>query len=65
MAASRIMSMNLSRPRQSITRAVLRAPPASLLQRRTKATVPFRLPDPRNEPNVSFYQFMILNIVKF
>lgn len=52
MAATRNMALNLTRPRQSFARA-LRATPAglSLQQRRTNATSPFRLPDPRNEPN--------------
>lgn len=47
MASSRLLAPRLSNP------ARLRPVPVSLRsQLRTKATVPFRLPDPRNEPNV-------------
>lgn len=54
MSATRVqMALNLARPRQTLARGLRPTCSAFALQRRTKATAPFRLPDPRNEPNVS------------
>ncbi|KAE8394446.1 Aldehyde/histidinol dehydrogenase [Aspergillus alliaceus] len=50
MASTKIFVMRLSSATRSSTRT-LRPFPSSTLQIRTKATVPFRLPAARNEPN--------------
>ncbi|KAF7595994.1 Delta-1-pyrroline-5-carboxylate dehydrogenase, mitochondrial [Aspergillus hancockii] len=50
MASTGIFAMRLTTPSRSFARGV-RPSLNPTLQRRTKATVPFRLPDARNEPN--------------
>lgn len=48
MASSRSLALNLRPSARPLARGLRSVPSAC----RTKATVPFRLPDPRNEPNV-------------
>lgn len=53
MAVSWKLASNLARPSQPALRNARAIPTGLRMQQRTKATAPFRLPDPRNEPNVS------------
>lgn len=53
MAVSWKLASNSVRPSPALLRPSRAIPTGIRLQQRTKATAPFRLPDPRNEPNVS------------
>ncbi|KAE8158606.1 Aldehyde/histidinol dehydrogenase [Aspergillus tamarii] len=53
MSSTKMLSMRLSNTARSSARSV-RPFPSATLQIRTKATMPFRLPDARNEPNLHY-----------
>ncbi|EKG14285.1 Delta-1-pyrroline-5-carboxylate dehydrogenase 1, partial [Macrophomina phaseolina MS6] len=54
MAVTWKLASTLARPSQPLLRNTRAIPSAVRVQQRTKATAPFRLPDPRNEPNPSY-----------
>ncbi|KAK0653724.1 Delta-1-pyrroline-5-carboxylate dehydrogenase [Lasiodiplodia hormozganensis] len=54
MAVSWKLASNSVRPSPALLRPSRAIPTGIRLQQRTKATAPFRLPDPRNEPNPAY-----------
>ncbi|RSM19049.1 hypothetical protein CDV31_002180 [Fusarium ambrosium] len=54
MAITRALGMSVSRVGRTLPRRLRAAPFSTSLQKRADATVPFRLPDPRNEPNPEY-----------
>ncbi|GME23787.1 Delta-1-pyrroline-5-carboxylate dehydrogenase [Neofusicoccum parvum] len=54
MAVTRTLASNLMRPVRPTAQTLRPVPTGLCYQRRTKATAPFRLPDPRNEPNPTY-----------
>ncbi|RSL94844.1 hypothetical protein CEP52_012421 [Fusarium oligoseptatum] len=51
MPITRALGMSVSRVGRTLPRGLRVAPFSTSVQKRADATVPFRLPDPRNEPN--------------
>ncbi|KAJ4216700.1 hypothetical protein NW759_009274 [Fusarium solani] len=51
MPITRALGMSVSRAGRTLPRGFRAAPFSTSVQRRADATAPFRLPDPRNEPN--------------
>ncbi|KAJ9143493.1 hypothetical protein NKR23_g6581 [Pleurostoma richardsiae] len=54
MSSTTILMSSMSRPMGRFVPGLRRLPKALSLQSRSKATVPFRLPDERNEPNFHY-----------
>ncbi|RSL76239.1 hypothetical protein CEP51_010139 [Fusarium floridanum] len=54
MAITRALGMSVSRVGRTLPRGLRAAPFNTSVQKRADATVPFRLPDPRNEPNPEY-----------
>ncbi|RSL73815.1 hypothetical protein CEP54_000027 [Fusarium duplospermum] len=51
MPIPRVLGMSVSRVGRTLSRGLQAAPFRTSVKRRADTTVPFKLPDPRNEPN--------------